>query len=214
MGQRIAILGGTFDPVHNGHIALACVAAQEVGVDQVIFMPTGDPHFKQDVEVTPSQLRLAMLQTALESEPAFAVDAREVNRSGITYTADTLQEMHAESPDAELFFIIGGDSATHIMRWRRAEEIAQLCTVVAVARKGYDFTAAKRAVGASDIDFRMRFVEGEVPEVSSTQVREQAAQAWKALLEGYAGELPESFEELPIPHGAARFIFENGLYRS
>lgn len=213
MGQRIAILGGTFDPVHNGHLALARVAAQEAGVEHVVFMPTGDPHFKQDVDVTPAGARLAMLRAALEGEPAFAIDAREVKRPGITYTADTLQELHTELPDAEVFFIIGGDSASHIMRWRRAEEIAALCTVVAVARKGYDFTAAKQAVAQSGVHFNMRFVEGEVPEVSSTQVREAAAQAWTRLPEGYRGPVPQGFTDLPVPLGAARFIFESGLYR-
>ncbi len=197
--STIALLGGTFDPPHNGHLALACGVADALQLERIWLMPAGNPHFKLDNQVTSAQDRLEMTRLLAQSDSRLAVSSMEVRRAGVTYTAETLSLLHESYPQARLLFVIGGDSAQHIWRWRAAQTIAQLCTVVAVARPGFDFDAACAAVKASGLGFDMRCVRVEVSDVSSTQVRSLAA-AGKPL----AGLVPPAVE---------RYICEHGLYR-
>ena len=196
--ERIALLGGTFDPPHLGHVVLARSVADALRLDRVVWMPTGNPNFKQDVKVTPAEMRLEMVELACAEDPRFEASAMEIEREGVTYTADTLAELKAAHPGAELLFIVGTDSAMHIMRWRRAEEVAALCTVVAVVRKGFPADAVRAAHENSDIRFDLELLELDVPGISSTEVRAAVA----------AGE---SISQL-VPAGVERYIVEHGLY--
>ncbi len=195
----IAMLGGTFDPPHNGHLALACGVADELGLSRVYLVPTGNPHFKLGQEVAPVEDRMAMAGLLASCDERLAVSDIEVKRDGVTYTVDTLRELHSRYPSVQLSFIIGGDSAAHIWRWREAAALAQLCTVIAVARPGYDFDAARAGIEASGMGFDVRYLHLDVPDVSSTLVRERV-RAGKSL----AGLVPASIE---------RYIEEHGLYR-
>ena len=198
--DAIAILGGTFDPPHNGHLALACGVADALGLQRVWLMPAGNPHFKLDQDVSSAKHRMAMTRLLAACDSRLEASSIEVERQGVTYTADTLTQLHERYPAAKLFFIIGGDSAQHIWRWRRAEQIAQLCTVVAVARQGYDFARGQAAIEQSGMGFDVRYLHLDVPDVSSTQVRAKVAAG-----EPLAGLVPPAIE---------RYITDHGLYRS
>jgi len=196
--ERIGILGGTFDPPHNGHLALARGVARELDLSRVLFMPTGNPNFKQGQNVTPAAQRVEMVRRAIAAEPLFELDEREVLREGVTYTVDTLLEMRAEMPDAELFFIMGADSAATLVHWRRAEELAPLATFVAVQRPGYDFTSIREALEACPYPYRVVYLELDTPDISSTMVR-TAVKDGKDL----AALMPES---------VAQYIADKTLY--
>lgn len=196
--RRIALLGGTFDPPHNGHLALATGVADELSLERVFLVPTGNPHFKLDAGVTPVEHRVAMTRLLAEEDERLEVSLIEAERAGVTYTADTLRELRRLYPKSHVFFIIGGDCAEHIMRWRNAAEVAQLCTVVAVARVGYDFKSAQRKLDDCGLGFDVRYLQLDIPDVSSTEVREAAARG-----AGLEGLVPKSVED---------YIRQSGLY--
>lgn len=137
MHERIGIMGGTFDPVHNGHLVIARSVADQLGLDRVLFIPAGNPNFKQDQKLASAADRVRMVELAIaEPSPDFELDLREVERPGVTYTADTLEELARCHEDARLFFIMGTDSAITLPGWKRAEDIARLCTVVVAIAPG------------------------------------------------------------------------------
>ena len=131
-------MGGTFDPIHHGHLA----AANEVGhcleLDEVVFVPAGAPWQKADRPVSDAEDRYLMTVIATASNPRFSVSRLEVDRSGPTYTIDTLRELRASNPDDELFFITGSDALAQILGWRDASELFELAHFVGVSRPGHD----------------------------------------------------------------------------
>ena len=132
--MRAGVLGGTFDPVHRGHLALATAAREELALDEVLFVPAGQPWRKAGRIVAPAQHRLAMLRLALDEEPAFRVETLELERPGPSYTADTLEAVAEARPGDELFFIVGEDALADLPNWVRPERILELATL-AVARR-------------------------------------------------------------------------------
>ena len=195
---RVGVMGGTFDPPHVGHLALAGGVASALGLKRVLFMPTGNPNFKRGQHVTPAHVRAEMVALAIAGLPAFELDLREVKRAGVTYTVDTLLEMRAEQPDAQLYFILGADSVETLSKWRRAAQMVDLCTFVAVQRPGYCFARIRRALEESGLGFRVEYVEIDTPDVSSTQVR-------AAVKRG------ENVDGL-VPAAVAEYIREHELY--
>lgn len=135
--QRIGIMGGTFDPIHNGHLVAASEVAWVYDLDEVIFVPTGRPVFKLDKKVTNAEDRYLMTVIATASNPKFTVSRVDIDRPGVTYTIDTLRDIRAQHPDAELFFITGADAIAEIMQWKNAREMWNLARFVAVTRPGY-----------------------------------------------------------------------------
>lgn len=198
-GERIGIMGGTFDPVHNGHLVIAKSAAEQLGLQRVLFMPAGNPHFKLDQQVSSARDRAHMVKRAIESEPLFELDMREVERTGVTYTADTLEELTAQYPGARIFFLLGTDAALGLPNWRRADDVARLCTAVVMRRPGESTQAVRDALAASPIDFDVVFLDVPQVDVSSTQVREHAAQG-----------LPV---DGMVPPAVAQYIDTANLYR-
>ncbi len=176
VSQRIALLGGTFDPPHNGHLALARGVCDALSLERLLLLPAGNPHFKLDQHVTPVQERVAMTELLAREDPRLQVSYLEAERGGVTYTADTLALLRGIYWENELLFIVGADCLEHIWRWRRAEEIAQLCTLVAVARPGYDFEGTLERLDSHGMGFKVQSVRLDTPDVSSTQLRELAAQ--------------------------------------
>jgi nicotinate-nucleotide adenylyltransferase len=132
--RRIGLVGGTFDPPHLGHLVVAECARVELGLDEVRLLVAGQPWMK--AAVTPIADRVALVEAAVADAPGLTCDAREADRPGPTYTADTLAEVRAEEPDAELFFVLGEDAAASLPAWERIEEAFGLATFVVVTRPG------------------------------------------------------------------------------
>jgi nicotinate-nucleotide adenylyltransferase len=133
--MKVGILGGTFDPIHYGHLAIAGEARKRIGLDKVIFIPAGQPWLKGEREITPAHHRVAMVQLAITEIPYYELSSIEVERSGPTYTVDTLQTLHnATRPADELYFILGWDSLVEFSAWKEPETIIKLCKLVAITR--------------------------------------------------------------------------------
>ncbi len=194
----VALMGGTFDPIHKGHLAIADAVVNSLGVDQVVFMPTGNPHFKLDQQVTPAQLRLEMLELATEDDARYVLDDREIRREGVTYTVDTMEELHREHPDYRYVFVIGTDAARTLVHWRGAARLAELVAFAIAARPGTSVETVEKALKESGIEFSFEFFEAPLMDVSSTQVRERVA-------------LGESFDDL-VPARVVEYIKQHELY--
>ena len=138
MGRRIGVMGGTFDPVHNGHLSAANEVAWRYGLEEVVFVPTGQPWQKSNREVSSAEDRYLMTVVATASNPRFSVSRTDLDRPGPTYTIDTLRQLRASyGVDVELFFITGADAMTQILGWHAAEELFGLAHFVGVSRPGY-----------------------------------------------------------------------------
>ena len=198
--ERIGILGGTFDPIHNGHLSLGRSVLEALQLDRVLFIPTGNPHFKLGQQMTPACERAQMVRLAIEGIPKFELVLREVRRAGVTYTVDTLEELRVQDPDARLFFIIGADSAETLVHWKEARHLAQLATFVVTQRPGVNFEHVRQVHAQSSIDFDSEFVDAPQLDISSTEIR-------RAIARG------ESVEGL-VPPAVIEYIASEGLYRS
>jgi len=136
-GRRLGVMGGTFDPIHHGHLVAASEVAVLFGLDEVLFVPTGQPWQKAEGEVSPAEDRYLMTVIATASNPRFSVSRVDVDRTGPTYTVDTLRDLRRLHPDTEMFFITGADALEQILDWRHAEELFALAHLVGVTRPGY-----------------------------------------------------------------------------
>jgi nicotinate-nucleotide adenylyltransferase len=191
---RIGVMGGTFDPIHHGHL----VAASEVGhffsLDEVIFVPTGQPWQKDGREVSAAEDRYLMTVIATASNPRFSVSRADIDRPGPTYTIDTLRELRAiRGPDVELFFITGADALAQIMTWQDADELFKLAHFVGCTRPGHHLS------GVGLPNDRVSLIEIPALTISSTQCRERVG----------AG-VPIWYL---VPDGIVQYISKRGLYR-
>lgn len=134
--MRLGLFGGSFDPVHLGHLELARSCRQQARLDEVWFVPAATQPFKQHGPAASDADRLAMLRLATADESAFRVCSIEIDRGGVSYTVDTLRQVHAERPDAELYFLLGADALRDLPTWREPEAICGLATPLVVARAG------------------------------------------------------------------------------
>ncbi|MGN6332802.1 MAG: nicotinate-nucleotide adenylyltransferase [Motilibacteraceae bacterium] len=137
---RVGVMGGTFDPVHHGHLVAASEVQAAFELDEVVFVPTGRPWQKQDRRVAPAEHRYLMTVIATASNPRFTVSRVDIDRGGPTYTIDTLRDLRAERPEADLFFITGADALAAILTWKDAEELFDLAHFVGVTRPGHELT--------------------------------------------------------------------------
>jgi nicotinate-nucleotide adenylyltransferase len=144
--RRIGVMGGTFDPIHNGHLVAASEVASAFDLDEVIFVPTGSPYLKDNV--TPAEHRYLMTVIATASNPRFKVSRIDIDRAGPTYTVDTLADMQKLHPDAELVFISGADAIAQISAWKNADQLWDLAHFVAVSRPGHKLTIPDAPEGA------------------------------------------------------------------
>lgn len=174
---RLGIMGGTFDPIHIGHLACAEQARDAFDLDAVIFVPAGNPVFKKDAHVTPAAMRLQMCRLAVASNPAFDVSAIEIERGGDTYTVDTLRQLRAHYPEnVELYFITGADAMMSIIKWRDSAAIAGLAYLIAVTRPGFVMTEAYKRELVEHADFDVRYLQMTALSISSSMLREWVAQ--------------------------------------
>ena len=172
--RRLGIMGGTFDPIHNGHLVAAEAAFDELSLDLVVFMPAGSPAFKQDKKVSSGEDRYAMTLLATSDNPHFMASRFEVDRAGITYTAETLTRLRAlYSQDVEFYFITGADAIAEVVTWRDAGTIARLAHLVGATRPGYDLATAEAAFDGSPYDFDVTYLEVPALAISSSYLRER-----------------------------------------
>ncbi len=171
---RLGILGGTFDPVHRGHLALGGAARDEVGLERVLFVPAGQPWRKADRQITSAEHRLAMLEQALEGEESFEVGTLELERGGPSYAADTLEALRRERPSDELFFILGEDALLDLPNWGRPGRILELAALLVARRAGVARKAveeeARRLPGLLD---RAVWLKMPPVDVSGTEIRDK-----------------------------------------
>lgn len=172
VGARLGIMGGTFDPIHLGHLVTAEEALVQFNLDRVLFMPTGQPAFKARETVTPAEDRYLMTVLATASNPDFDVSRIEVDRPGLTYTVETLETLRTlHGPSTELFFITGADAVWEIVTWKDAARIADLATLIAATRPGYDLEGARRLHEDAETRFRIEYIEVPALAISSTDLR-------------------------------------------
>lgn len=136
--RRVGVMGGTFDPIHHGHLVAASEVQSRFALDEVIFVPTAMQPFKQGRYVTPAEHRYLMTVIATASNRHFSVSRVDIDRGGTTYTIDTLRDLHALLPDAEIFFITGADALSEIIKWKDCEELFELARFVGVTRPGHE----------------------------------------------------------------------------
>ena len=171
---RLGIMGGTFDPIHNGHLVAAEQAFDDLGLDLVVFMPAGRPAFKQGKRVTSGEERYAMTLLATADNPHFVASRFEVDREGVTYTADTLRLLRElYPPNVEFYFITGADAINEIVTWHHADDIARLAHLVAATRPGYDLDRAWDAIERSGVHFDVTWLSVPALAISSSDLRER-----------------------------------------
>src|SRR5687767_11634703 len=164
--NRIALFGGSFDPVHNGHLLVALAAMEELSLERIFFVPAAQSPFKPETKPAPPELRLRMLRLALAGQPRYEVDAQEIRRGGTSYTIDTVRDYRRRFPKSELFYLIGADHIPQLHKWRSADELAGSAEFVAIPRPG-------QAAPAPPAGFRVRALHGFPFGVSSSQIRER-----------------------------------------
>ncbi len=179
MVEKIGILGGTFNPVHLGHLMMAQDAAEAFDLTGVLFVPCSIPPHKEALGVAPARDRIEMLRLAVRDDPRFDVEPLEIERGGVSYSVDTLRALKAKRPDADFHFVIGGDTLTELHTWREIEELLGLCRMVTMVRPGYDPTPEAASLRLPD-PWPARLLKdvfgGHLVDVSSTDIRERAAQ--------------------------------------
>ena len=191
-------MGGTFDPIHHGHLLTAEEAMWQFDLDEVVFVPTGQPWMKEHRDVSPAEDRYLMVVVATASNPRFSVSRIEVEREGPTYTVDTLRALHEQNgDDVELFFITGADAMLEILQWKDPREVLQLAHVIAATRPGYDLTAFEQGAPAEHPNVTVMSIPALA--ISSTDIRERVRDG-KPI-------------RYLVPEGVQTFVEKAGLYR-
>jgi len=199
--RRLGVMGGTFDPIHNGHLVAASEVADLFGLDEVVFVPTGRPWQKVGRSVTAAEDRYLMTVIATASNPRFSVSRVDIDRAGPTYTNDTLEDLHALNPDSDLYFITGADALASILSWQNWEELFGLAKFIGVSRPGYELNG-QHIVAATDqlpAD-ALSLVEVPALAISSSECRARAANSrpiWYL-----------------VPDGVVQYVNKRGLYRN
>lgn len=196
--RRLGVMGGTFDPIHHGHLVAASEVQARFGLDEVVFVPTGQPWQKADRKVSLAEDRYLMTTIATASNPRFSVSRVDIERDGPTYTVDTLRDIRQlRTDELDLFFITGADALTQILTWRGAEELWDLADFIGVSRPGVP-------LGEKDISHlpedKVTLLEVPALAISSTDCRERVSQG-----------MPIWYL---VPDGIVQYIAKRGLYRN
>jgi nicotinate-nucleotide adenylyltransferase len=195
--RRVGVMGGTFDPIHHGHLVAAEEARWQFGLDRVVFVPTGQP-WQKAAGVSDAEDRYLMTVIATASNPAFSVSRLEIDSPGPTYTVDTLRRLRADlDPDVRLFFVTGADAVLQILTWKDPDEVLALAELIAASRPGHDLAdLAEKVPAAAGRVHPMRI---PALAISSTDIRARVA-------------VGAPIQYL-VPEGVARYIEKRGLYR-
>ncbi len=191
--RRLGVMGGTFDPIHHGHLVAASEVASQFHLDEVVFVPTGQPWQKSHRTVSPAEDRYLMTVIATASNPQFSVSRIDIDRGGPTYTTDTLRDLRSLNENADLFFITGADALAQILTWRDTEELFSLAHFIGVTRPGHILANPGLP------EDRVSFVEVPALAISSSDCRSRVAQG-------------EPVWYL-VPDGVVRYIDKRKLYR-
>ena len=190
--RRIGVMGGTFDPVHHGHLVAASEVAHDFTLDEVIFVPTGEPYQKEHRKVSPAEDRYLMTVIATASNPRFSTSRVDIDRRTPTFTVDTLTDLRTQFPDHEMFFITGADALAEILTWHAADELFTLAHFVGCTRPGH------RLSGAGLPDGKVSLVEIPALAISSTECRARVG-----------ADQPVWYL---VPDGVVQYIAKRGLY--
>lgn len=196
MGARLGVMGGTFDPIHAGHLVTAEEALHQFELDEVLFVPTGRPWMKEHEKLSPAEDRYLMTVIATASNPRFRVSRMEVDRDGPTYTIETLRSLKAEL-DADLFFVTGADAVVEIFQWKEPEELFELAHFIAATRPGYDIAGLEAHAPTKHPGITVMHIPALA--ISSTDVRRRVAEG-------------QPIRYL-VPEGVKSYIEKAGLYR-
>lgn len=188
--KRLGVMGGTFDPIHLGHLVCASEVAYALALDEVVFVPAGRPWQKEGLPMSPAEDRYEMTRLATEDDPRFTVSRTEIDRPGQTFTLDTLRELADE--ETELFFITGADALANVLTWREPETLFGLATFVGVTRPGYAVDPAAFPEGA------VTFVDTPALDISATDCRSRVGKG-----------APITYL---VPNAVAAYIAARGLY--
>ena len=199
--MRLGIYGGTFDPVHYGHLVLAETCREQLKLDQVRFVPAAAPPHKPNHKISDGQARADMLGLAVSGYPEFFVDRRELKRKGPSFTVDTLSEFTAELPDAELYFLVGADSLRDLLTWREPERITELATLVACNRPGLPALDRARIATwiGSELAGRIETVQIPGTDISASELRDRFRSGRSV--------------RFLVPRAVEVFVIEHKLYR-
>jgi nicotinate-nucleotide adenylyltransferase len=199
--MKFGVLGGTFDPVHLGHLKAAEAVIACLGLDEILFIPAGQPWLKAGVYITPAVHRVAMLRLALEGKPRFRLSTMEIERPGPTYTVDTMTELKSQlGVEAELYFIMGWDNLAQLPRWREPSRLITLCHVVAVHRVDFpEPDLAELEAAIPGLTARAILLHEPRIDVNASKIRQ-----WLASGKSVTGTVPEK---------VARYIVAHRLYR-
>ncbi|MCI5775432.1 MAG: nicotinate-nucleotide adenylyltransferase [Aerococcus sp.] len=187
--KRVGILGGTFNPIHNGHLIIAEQVREKLGLDEIWFMPDYEPPHVDAKDAIDSRYRLAMLCLALNSNPSFVVETAEIERQGKSYTIDTVKDLKKRYPNIQFYFIIGADMVEYLPKWAKIDELVDLIQFVGVQRPGHQL----------ETPYPVMTVDVPLIDISSSKIRQM-------IHEG------ESIRYL-VPDAVAEFIMKEGLYR-
>ena len=198
--MNIGVLGGTFDPVHIGHLVLAEEVRARLGLAEVLFVPAGRPYLKEDTSISAAEHRLQMVRLAITDKSYFKLSTMEIERAGPYYTVDTIAELKSQLSDGdELFFILGWDNLEDLPQWREPRRLISICRLVAVPRVGYplpDLNSLEKTVpGLSE---RVVMLDKPEIDISASVIRERVARGL-------------SIEHL-VPEAVEKYIGEQGLY--
>ncbi len=198
MGMRLGVMGGTFDPIHYGHLVTAEEALQQFELGGVVFVPTGRPWMKEHEKVSPAEDRYLMTVVATASNPLFRVSRMEVDRDGTTYTVDTLRGIQAEfGDDTDLFFVTGADAVLEIFQWKDPQELFDLAQFIAATRPGFDLADFEAHAETRHPGITVMNVPALA--ISSTEIRARVAQGRPI--------------RYLVPEGVKSYIEKAGLYR-
>jgi nicotinate-nucleotide adenylyltransferase len=197
VGRRLGVMGGTFDPIHFGHLVTAEEALSQFSLDEVVFVPTGRPWMKEERDVSPAEDRYLMTVIATASNPRFSVSRVEIDRDGPTYTIDTLRALAAANRDAELYFITGADAIFEIFDWKDPDEVLHLAHFIAATRPGYDLRRFETRSERKQPNVSAMNIPALA--ISSTDVRERVRDGRPI--------------RYLLPEGVKSYIEKAGLYR-
>lgn len=204
-GQKIGIMGGTFNPIHNGHLVTAQEALSQFNLDRVVFIPTGNPPHKTKQEIADSEDRYIMTVIATSSNSNFFVSRMEIDRKKKSYTIDTVRQLKKKyGGGSSLYFVTGADAILEILTWKNTDEIISLCKFIAATRPGYDMTRIedlRKKLFSSDEESYRKIYIMEIPalSISSTDIRNRLKSGRPI--------------DYLVPEGVCNYILKHGLYK-
>jgi len=200
--RRIGLMGGTFDPVHYGHLVAAEEARYQFNLEKVIFIPASKPPHKTIRDITTPGQRLRMTELAVNSNPNFTVSEIEINRQGLSYTIDTVMAMKEANPDWEIYFITGADAVLEILTWKKIKELLEECFFVGATRPGFHLDTVSDTLGLLTKESLAKIKTIEIPSlaISSTDIRQRVREGRPI--------------KYLLPDEVEKFIYQNKLYQS